>query len=64
MIFFFFEKVSFFEKKGLFQKKDFFHFLFSQPLGLWVPMRPTRHCGRMGTHNGGVQSVFRCLRAH
>merc|ERR1712105_374286 len=33
-------------------------------LGLWVPTRPPRHCGRVGTHHGGVRSDFRCLQSH
>ena len=61
----FFEKVSFFEKMIFFFKKViFFIFLCCQPLGLWVHMRPTRHCGRVGTHHGGVQSDFMCLQGH
>ena len=54
-----------FSKKRHFSKKMiFFQFFIYLIPGLWVPMRPTRHCGRVGTHNGGVQSVFRCPRAN
>ena len=43
---------------------SFFIFLFSQPVGLWVPMQPPCHYGHSGTHHGGVQLVFRCLQTH
>merc|ERR1712074_56663 len=56
---------AFFEKLSFFQKSHFFFiFLLCQPLGLWVPTRPPRHCGRVGTHHGGVRSNFRCLQSH
>ena len=54
----FFEKKTIFFKKWVFLKSDLFHFLFSQILGLWVPMQPPHHCGCMGTHHGGVQLVL------
>ena len=47
-----------------FKKISFFIFLFSQPLGVWVPTQPPCHCGLVGTQHGGLQSVFRCLRTH
>ena len=57
--------MAFFWKNEFFSKKSFFFiFLLCQPLGLWVPTRPPRHCGRVGTHHGGVRSNFRCLQSH
>merc|ERR1712105_529004 len=62
---FFGKKNHFFEKLSFFSKKSFFFiFLLCQPLGLWVPTRPPRRCGRVGTHHGGVRSDFRCLQSH
>ena len=46
-----------------FFNSEYFHILFSQPVGLWVPTQPPCHYGWGGTHHG-VQSVIMCLQPH
>ena len=62
---YFFEKKTHFLKKLVFFKQMRFSHIFVMPTpALWVSMRSPRHCGRVDTQHGGVQSVFRWLRAH